>query len=81
MAVEGGVMKMRQLDRIELPAGRPVKLGPGGLHVMLMDLRQALKPGDRVPLALTVQRPDSSRVVFTVEAEVRATAPATGHHH
>lgn len=80
-AVEGGVMRMRPVDRIDLPADKPVKLAPGGLHVMLMDLKQALKPGDRVPLTLTVQRPDSSRAVFTIEAEVRAAAPGPAHHH
>lgn len=81
MAVEGGVMRMRPVGRIELPAGKPVKLAPGGLHVMLMDLKQVLKPGDRVPLTLTVQRPDFSRAVFTIEAEVRTAAPEAGHHH
>ena len=42
---------------------------------MLVDLKQPLKPGDKVPLTLTVQRADSSsRSVFTVQAEVRAAA-------
>jgi copper(I)-binding protein len=79
MTVEGGVMKMRPLGKIELPAGKPVKLAPGGLHIMLMDLKRTLKPGDRVPLTLTVQRADSNRVVFTIEAEVRASAPEAAH--
>lgn len=80
MAIEDGVMKMRPVGRIELPAGKPVKLAPGGLHVMLMDLKRALKPGDRVPLTLTVQRPDFGRAVFTIEAGVRAAAPEPAHH-
>jgi copper(I)-binding protein len=79
MAIEGGVMKMRPVGRIELPAGKPVKLAPGGLHVMLMDLKRTLKPGDRVPLTLTVQRADSARVAFTIEAEVRTAAPEPAH--
>lgn len=80
--VEAGVMKMRPAGNVELPAGKPVKLAPGGLHVMLMDLKQPLKPGDKVPLALTVQRADlTSRSVFAVQAEVRAVAEATVHHH
>ena len=80
--VEDGVMKMRPAGNIELPAGKPVKLAPGGLHVMLMDLKQPLRPGDKVPLALTVQRADlSSRSVFAVQAEVRAAADAKAHHH
>ena len=79
MSVEGGVMRMRPLGKIELPAGRTVKLAPGGLHVMLFDVRQPLKPGEKVPLVLTVQRTDFSRVVFTIEAEARAAAPGHGH--
>jgi copper(I)-binding protein len=65
-AMEDGVMKMRPLGRIELAAGQTVRLEPGGLHVMLVDLKRPLKPGDKVPLTLTVQRADFSRAVFTV---------------
>lgn len=80
-AIEDGVMKMRPVGRIELPAGRTVKLEPGGLHIMLIDLKQALKPGDKVPLSLAVQREDfSSRIVFTVQAEVRTAPPAKMEH-
>ena len=79
--MEEGVMKMRPVGRIELPAGKPVKLAPGGLHVMLIDLKQPLKPGDKVPLTLTVQREDlGSRAIFTVQAEVRTVAAPTHNH-
>jgi copper(I)-binding protein len=81
MALEDGVMKMRPLERIELPAGQTVKLAPGGLHAMLIDLKQPLQRGEKVPLTLTVLQLDSgSRSVFTVRAEVRD-ADAKGHHH
>ncbi len=81
MTMEEGVMKMRPAGRIELRAGRPVKLEPGGLHVMLIDLKQPLKPGDKVPLTLTLHRTDSgNRVVFTVQAEVRTVAASTHNH-
>jgi periplasmic copper chaperone A len=83
-SMETGVMKMRPVARIELPGSRTVKLAPGGVHLMLIELRKPLKPGDKVPLTLTVQRPDaSSRSVFTVQAEVRAAGaePAAHHHH
>jgi copper(I)-binding protein len=80
--VEAGVMKMRPVGRIELPGSQAVKLAPGGLHLMLVDLKQPLKPGDKVPLTLTVQRPDaSSRSVFTVQAVVREGPPEKPHHH
>lgn len=82
MSMEEGVMKMRPLARIELPSGKAVKLAPGGLHIMLIEVKQPLKPGDKVPLTLTVERADlSSRSVFTVQAEVRAAAAESEHRH
>jgi len=81
-SVEEGVMRMRPVARIELPSGKAVKLAPGGLHIMLIDVKQPLKPGDKVPLTLTVQRADlSSRSVFTVQAEVRPAAAESAHRH
>jgi periplasmic copper chaperone A len=82
--MEAGVMKMRPVAKVELPGSKTVKLAPGGVHLMLIDLKKPLKPGDKVPLTLTVQRPDAaSRSVFTVLAEVRAAAaePTPSHHH
>jgi len=79
--LEDGVMKMRPVGRIDLAAGQTVRLEPGGLHVMLIDLKQPLKAGEKVPLTLTVQRADFSRAVFTVQAEVRDASGSTGAHH
>jgi len=55
MKLDGNVMKMRPVPRIELPPGKTVKLEPGGLHVMLIDIRQPLKVGERIPLTLVVE--------------------------
>ena len=71
MSMEGGVMRMRPLSRIELPAGKRVKLAPGGAHLMLLDLKQPLKPGDRVPLVLSVQSSGTSLTTLKIDAEVR----------
>ena len=80
-ALEDGVMKMRPLERIELPAGTAVKLAPGGLHVMLIDLKQLLQRGEKVPITLTVLHLDSgSRSAFTVRAEVRDVDAKAQHH-
>src|SRR5690349_5497892 len=82
MTMEDGVMKMRPVGQIDLPGGRPVKLAPGGVHVMLMDLKRPLKPGDKVPLTLKVEQGNNSRSLFTVQAEVRTDAPGgAGHQH
>lgn len=64
---EGGMMRMRRIDRIELPAGEMVMLQPGGLHVMLLGLKQTLAPGALVDLTLIYN--DGERVV--IQAPVR----------
>jgi len=72
MAMEGTTMRMRAVPSLELPAGGAVELKPGGYHVMLMDLKQQLKPGDRVPLTLVVEGKDGKRETLRVQAPVRA---------
>ena len=81
ITMDAGVMRMRALPRIELPAGQTVKLAPGGMHMMLIDIRQPLKPGDKVPLVLSIQSPGTSLTTLKIEAEVRAAAPAEPHKH
>jgi copper(I)-binding protein len=81
MSTESGVMRMRALPRLELPAGKTVKLAPGGTHVMLVDLKQPLKPGDKVPLTLSVQSSGTSLTTLKIEAEVRAVGAANPHPH
>ena len=58
MKMDDGVMKMRAVARLDLPAGKPVILGPGGYHVMLMNLKQMIKTGDSVPLTLQFEGKD-----------------------
>jgi len=81
MAMEGGVMRMRPVRRVALPAGKWVKLAPGGLHLMLVDLQRPLNEGDRVPLALTIEQADGSRATVSVQAAVRGLAGAKTHSH
>lgn len=81
MKMEGGVMKMFAVDGVELPAGRTVKLAPGGYHVMFFDLKQPLKAGDRVPLRLTVEFADKRREAIELSVEVRPLAGAGKHAH
>jgi copper(I)-binding protein len=82
MSMDGGVMRMRALPRVELPAGKTVKLAPGGMHVMLVDLKQPLKAGDKVPLTLSVQSSGSAPTTLKLEVPVRAAdSPADAHHH
>ena len=72
MTMENDVMRMRQLeDGLEMPAGGEVTLKPGSFHVMLMDLKQPLKAGDKVPLTLTFKG------AGTVETELEVRAAGT----
>ena len=49
---EGGMMRMRQVDKIVIKAGSKTVLKPGGLHVMFIGLKQELKTGNKVDLEL-----------------------------
>ncbi len=76
MAMDGNVMKMRAVPALELPAGKSVELKPGGYHVMLMDLKQQLKPGETVALTLTIEGKDGKRETVEVKAPVKPIAVA-----
>ena len=53
-------MRMREVESIELPAAGKVALEPGGLHIMLIDLVEALEPGERIDITLILD--DGSRL-------------------
>ncbi|GAB0147689.1 copper chaperone PCu(A)C [Marichromatium sp. PS1] len=72
---EGGMMRMRRIERIALPAGERVRLAPGGLHLMLIGLRQPLLVDELV--ALELQLDDGSRIGLDVP--VRALGGGVGH--
>jgi copper(I)-binding protein len=65
---ENSVMRMRPVDGIDVPANSSVELKPGGYHIMLLNVKKELLPGDKLSLTLTF----ASGQTVTVEAEVRA---------
>ena len=71
MSMEAGMMSMRQISQLELPAGKTVALAPGGYHLMLTGLKQPLKKGDTVPLRLTILGKNKTRSVVKINAVVR----------
>lgn len=81
MAMEGDVMKMRQLaDGLVIPAGESVTLAPGGYHLMFMGLNATIKEGDTVPVTLTFEK--AGTIVIELPAGGSAAdAPAQGAHH
>ena len=81
MKMENGMMRMRAVPFLELPAGKTVKLEPGGYHIMLFDLRQSLVAGQKLKLELTVEDASKRQHRVAVQAVVRDrdAAPSGGH--
>jgi periplasmic copper chaperone A len=75
MTMDGNVMKMRQVDGIDLPAGKPVSLKPGGYHIMLTGLAKPLVEGQSFPLTLTFAKAGSREVDVPV-AKAGSMGPA-----
>jgi copper(I)-binding protein len=75
MATNNGVMTMRPLDKgLTIDPGKTVKLSPGGLHLMLMDLKAPLKQGDKLLITLEFEKAGKVQVSLDVQA-VGAQAP------
>jgi copper(I)-binding protein len=79
--MEGNVMRMRALSRLELPPGKTVELKPGGYHIMLLSLPRPLKKGEVVPIRLKVEMADKSVRTLEVGAEVRESAASERRSH
>lgn len=63
---ENEVMRMSPVEKIEIPAGGSVQLEPGGLHVMLLGLKEGIAKGDKISLTLNFAESGSQ----TIEVEV-----------
>ena len=61
---EGNTTRMEPVPQIDVPAGGEAVLKRGGLHVMMMDVKQGLKVGDTFDLTLTFKNAGS--VTFSV---------------
>lgn len=87
MTMDNGIMKMRAMTRLDLPAGKAVALKPGSYHIMLMELKQPLKKGESVPLILKIETRDKKIFTLETSAEVRdaagsgAAATSDAHQH
>ena len=72
MAMDGNVMKMRQVKDIAVPANGAVELKPGGLHLMFMNIKTPLAAGETVPVKLKFAKAG--------EVEVKMPVNAMGQH-
>ena len=73
--MDDGVMRMRQIAHIHLPPNGTATLQPGGLHIMLLDLKGPLDLGDQVPITLTFEDGSSKEI----SAEVRSVTQMMKH--
>jgi periplasmic copper chaperone A len=74
---DNGVMKMRAVKSLEIDQGKSVTLAPSGYHIMLMDLKQALKQGESFPVTLTFAKAGPVTATAMVE-KAGATSMAPG---
>jgi copper(I)-binding protein len=76
MSMDKGVMKMRPMENgLAIEPGKTVKLAPGGYHLMMMDLKNPLKKGDKLPITLEFEKAGKVQVSLDVEG-VGAQGPA-----
>jgi copper(I)-binding protein len=85
MTMEGGMMKMREVKSIELPAGKQVHLRKSGYHLMLIGLKAPLKEGETVPFTLSIRVDKQGVVKIKASAKVTSLtateAPPDDHEH
>ncbi len=81
MALRNNIMTMRPVSSLELPAGKSVELKPGGFHLMLFGLKQAIKEGDIVPVTLVIEGKDRQRQSIELKIPARALNSATAGSH
>ena len=74
MVLDGGMMRMRAVPSIEIRPGGRLELQPGGYHLMLLDLKQPLKVGEKFPLTLTFAQ--GGAVTVSVQVEEMGAVPA-----
>lgn len=80
MAMDGNVMKMREVSSIELKAGSRLEMKPGqGYHLMLIGLLQPLKAGEKFPMTLVFEKAGKTEISVGVQS-MKGGKPAGGHH-
>lgn len=79
MSMTDGVMQMRAVEAVDIPANKVISLKPGGLHIMLIKVNKPINKGDSVPLTLTFETPDKR--LFRVDVAAQGQEKAAGHSH
>jgi periplasmic copper chaperone A len=79
MKMDGDVMRMRQIDGLDLPQGQMVELKPGGYHLMFQQLNAPLQDGTQVPMTLVFQDAKGAVSRLHLQVPVQRMAPKGGH--
>ena len=69
--MKDGVMKMQEVEHLNIAPGDRVELKPGGMHVMLMGIRDQIKEGERVPVSMTFSNGQTVRVEAMATSEIK----------
>ncbi|MBC8051333.1 MAG: copper chaperone PCu(A)C [Chitinophagales bacterium] len=75
------VMQMRKVEGVAAPSGATVKFEPGGLHVMLVGLKQKLTEGASFPLTLVFEKAGEIAVDVKIEKGQQQTGSGGHRHH
>ena len=81
MTSENGMMRMREVKAIELPAGRRVNLRKSGYHLMMVGLKAPLKEGEMVPFTLSIKVGKHRVVKVETTAEVKSLTATEAESH
>jgi copper(I)-binding protein len=76
MKMQGDIMKMRAAGELPLAPGKPLKLAPGGLHFMLMDLKAPFKAGSHITMTLRFKDARGRIETLPVNGPVSVTKPS-----
>ena len=66
--MEEGIHRMEKVESIVVPAGGTVELAPGGLHVMLVDLKFMLMAEETIPVSFTFEHAGAITTGVSIEA-------------
>ncbi|MDF3074101.1 MAG: uncharacterized protein K0S54_1768 [Alphaproteobacteria bacterium] len=75
---DGDIMRMREVDSVDLPAGKKIVFAPGGYHIMLLGLKKKLVEGERFALTLEFEKAGKITVDIAVD---KPGAGAVEHRH
>lgn len=84
-SMNGGIMRMRQVEKVDVPAAGKVEFSSGGYHLMIFGLDKDVKPGDMLPVTLTMKSGKNIDMTFPVgkigETPGKSNAGHSGHSH